>query len=81
MSDGFIYGYIANNYSRFAHRARECISPGSCLMRNEESNVNDDARDICGSETSNKLCAVPSSVESVSNNKPSTCEPSFPIIH
>lgn len=53
--------------------SHEWIGRGSCLMRNEKSNVNDvDARDICGSETSNKLCAVLSSVEPVSNNKPST---------
>lgn len=45
----------------------------ACLMRNEKSNVDDvDARDICDSETSNKLCAVLSSVKPVSNNKPST---------
>jgi len=85
ISDEFIYRNIANNYSTryrnvFAH---EWIGWGSCLMRNEKSNVNDvDSRDICGSETSNKLCVVLSrGVEPVYLTINRQCEPSFPIIH
>lgn len=67
-----VHGDIANNCSARYTRMLDWLG-GSCLMRNEKSKIDDDdAQDICGSETSNKLCAVLSSIESVSNNKPST---------